>query len=820
MSDRAKEILTQLTLEEKAALTSGVSFWETTPVKRLGLDSVKMTDGPHGLRVEIAKANFGNIMQKSAPSTCFPSAVGVASTWDRRLAYEMGHALADEAKELGVSTVLGPGINMKRNPLCGRNFEYFSEDPYLAGEMGAAYVDGCQSNGVGTSLKHFAVNSQEWRRMVVSSEVDERALREIYLSAFEKIVKKSNPWTVMCSYNPVNGVHLADNRRFLTEILRDEWGYDGMVVSDWGAVNDRIQGVRAGMDLQMPGCDGITDRMIVEAVNNGTLAESELDIIVERIVDYVLKCMDEKKSAVDHHADFDKNHAIAREISAGGSVLLKNDDNVLPLHSGVEFLVVGKFAKKPRYQGTGSSQINSKRLVSFIDELDSRKIPYDYAQGFSDSPLNFRDLKNAALKKAEDKDIVVVFAGLTENDEVEAGDRETMKLAAEQNELISALADIGKKVVVVLSGGSSCEMPWIDRVKAVLQTNLSGEAGGEATADILFGRVNPSGKLTETYPYKYEDLMAGKYFKYGPKAVEYKESIYIGYRYYDKAKKPVMFPFGYGLSYTSFEYKDLVLSSSDTDLSQPLEVKVTVKNIGDRPGKEVVQLYVRDVESIVFMPEKELKGFEKVSLDPGEEKIVTFSLDKRAFSFYNTAVSDWSIEAGDFEILIGASSRDIRLVGKVRIDADKVELPDYSACGVYYDLENVSDIPDDQWEALKGSPIADNSPTKNGCYTMNSTVGECDLNWFARLFKRIFLFFAKRAIPKDSPQAMYRMTIEGALSMPIRNFYGMSGGIVPYETAEGILIALNGHVFKGLFKALTAFLFKDRRHTKEKTYVK
>ncbi len=819
MSERATEILSQLTLEEKAALTSGISFWETTPIKRVNLDSAKMTDGPHGLRVEVAKANFGNIMQKSAPSTCFPSAVGVASTWDRTLAYKMGYALADEAKELGVQTVLGPGVNMKRSPLCGRNFEYYSEDPFLAGELGTQYVKGCQNNGVGTSLKHFAVNSQEWRRMVCSSEVDERALREIYLSAFEKIVKEAQPWQVMCSYNPVNGVHLADNKKLLTDILRTEWGFQGLVVSDWGAVNDRIEGIKAGMDLQMPGCNGITDKMIVDAVKNGSLDEASLDAVVVRVIDYVLKCL-ENKPKEEYHADFDRNHALAREIASAGSVLLKNDDNVLPLHSGNEILVIGKFAKKPRYQGTGSSQINPKRLVSFIDELDARKIPYDYSQGYSDSSINFRDLKNAACKKAETKDIVVVFAGLTENDEVEAADRDSMKLGDEQNEIITALCDMGKKVVVVISGGSACEMPWVDRVYAILQTNLSGEAGAEATCDILFGRVNPSGKLAETYPYKYEDLITSKYFKYGPRAVEYKESIYIGYRYYDKAKKDVMFPFGYGLSYTTFEYSDIELSSTSTDLEQPLKVKVTVKNTGKRDGKEVVQLYVRDVASTVFMPEKELKGFEKVHLDAGEEKVVEFTLDKRAFSFYNTAVSDWTIEEGDFEILIGSSSRDIRLTEKVFVQADKVDMPDYTGLDAYYNMEGVEDIPDDQWVKLKGAPIADNSPTKKGEYNMNSTVGECNLNVFARCFQRIFLFFAKRAIPKDSPPSMFRTTIEGAKSMPIRNFYEMSGGIVPYATCEGILIALNGRPFKGLIKAIGAFLFQDRRHTKEKIYAK
>ncbi len=821
MLSKVDEILSLLTLEEKAALTSGINFWETTPIYRINLDGVKVADGPHGLRVEEVEGAFGNIMQKSKYATCFPPAVTVASTWDKTLAYEMGEALADEAKELGISTVLGPGCNIKRNPLCGRNFEYYSEDPYLSGQMAEAYINGCEQHGVGTSLKHFAVNSQEWRRMVCSSEVDERALRELYLVAFENAVKKAQPWTVMCSYNPINGVHASDNKRLLTDILRDEWGFDGLVISDWGAVNDRVSGIKAGMDLEMPGCDGINDKVIVEAVKNGTLKEEELDVVVRRILTYILKCLEQRFSVVGHKSDSDKNHHLARRIATAGCVLLKNQDNILPLNSREDFLVVGKFAKKPRYQGTGSSQINPKRLVSFTEELDNRNIKFDYAQGYSDRMLEFRDLKNAAMKKAEDKNLVIVFAGLTENDESEACDREHMRLGDDQNELITSLCDAGKKVVVVLAGGACFEMPWIDKVHAVLHMQLAGEAVGEATADVLFGRANPCGKLAETYPYKYDDLMANKYYKYGPKGVEYRESIFVGYRYYDAAKKDVMFPFGYGLSYTNYEYSNITISAPNTDLSEDLEVTVDIKNVGRMAGYEIAQLYIHDKESTVFRPEKELKGFEKVYLEPEETKTVKFSLDKRAFAFYNTEINDWTIEAGAFDILVGASSRDIRQTAVVEISAPAVNMPDYKAvCPVYYNLEGVTDISDEEWVALKGAPLCDNSPTKVGDYDFNTTVGECEGSWFARLFRWIFVFFAKRAFPKDAPSSLKKMAIDGALSMPVRNFYAMSMGIAPYKTALYMLEALNGKPFSGLIKAGWAFLSKDRKHTKKKVYGK
>lgn len=816
---RIKEVVEQLTLEEKAALCSGIDFWHTTPIPRMGIPPIMMADGPHGLRVESVESKIGNVMQESVPATCFPPAVTLACTWDKKLASRVGAAIADEAKEQGVSTFLGPGVNIKRSPLCGRNFEYFSEDPYLSGEMAAAYINGAQETGVGTSLKHFAVNSQEHRRMVCSSEVDERTVREIYLTAFEIAVKKARPQTVMCSYNPINGVHASDNKRLLWDILREEWGYCGLVVSDWGAVNDRVAGIAAGLDLEMPGCNGINDKKIIAAIKDGTLSMEKLNQTVERILEYVLSCADRLSARIGHRANYARNHTLARKVAASGSVLLKNDGGILPLNSSADFLVVGQLAKKPRYQGSGSSQINPKRLESFCDYLKNHDIKFDYAPGYSDSMITFRDLIEAAAKKAVDKDYVLVFAGLTATEESEGFDRHDLKLSDAHNDLIDAIAEVNKNVVVVLAGGSPVEMPWLDKVKGVVNVYLGGEATGGAVYDVVFGAVNPSGKLAETYPLKLDDLLASKYYPMGPNAVEYREGIYVGYRYYDKAKKDVLFPFGYGLSYTTFEYSNMKVSADKTDLAENITVSVDITNTGKVNGAEVVQLYVRDVESTVFMPEKELKGFEKIFLEVGETKTVSFELNKRAFAFYNTAVKDWTVEAGDFEILIGASSRDIRQKAVLSVETEKTEMPDYRAiCPIYYDLEGVDAIPDEQFTALTGRPLADNTPRKQGELDFNSTVADCGVNLFGRTFQKIFLLGAKKSIPKNAPPAQAKMIKEGALAMPVRNFYAMSVGVVPYETCIGILMALNGHTLKGLFHALKAFIFRNKYGNKKKQF--
>lgn len=799
MEDKISKLLKELTLEEKAALCSGVSSWETTPISRLGIPSVFMSDGPHGVRKEQKKeGGIGNIFTESIPSTCFPPAVTLASTWDRELIKEIGGALADECLQLGVSTILGPGVNIKRNPLCGRNFEYFSEDPYLAGEIGAEYVKGVQEKGVGVSVKHYAVNSQEHKRMVASSEVDERTLREIYLPAFERVVKAAKPYTIMCSYNPVNGVYAAENRKLLTEILREEWGFDGIVISDWGAVNDRVKGVMAGLNLEMPSSNGECDADIVRAVQAGKLPEKELDKVVKEILEYAFKCYKTLEKTKGYKADYEKNHNLARRAAAEGSVLLKNQNSVLPLDFGKNFAVIGGLAKHLRSQGSGSSQLNPIKTVSFLEALDGQNIKYAYADGYtmeSDRPDTVKIAE--ACKLAADKDFVIVFAGLTEDYESEGFDRTHMEIPASHIALIEELYNHNKNIIAVLTGGSPVEMPWLDKVKALLNVYLGGQAGGEATLDVLSGKVNPSGKLAETYPLKLSDVMSTNYF--AKDVAEYRENVFVGYRYFDTANKPVLFPFGYGLSYTQFEYSDMALSSSEISEKDTLTVTLKVKNTGERAGAETVQLYVRDTVSTIFRPDKELKGFTKVKLLPGEEKTVEFKLDGRAFSFYNVNANGWTVEEGEFEILAASSSRDIRLSAKVFVNAKKREIPDYrDVAPVYYDMQKAAEIPLNQFEAVLGRSVNEHPAKKKGEYDFNTVIGELNNGAFARLFRFISKKASVKLLPKGASKVQKLMTVKGAMDMPIRNLYRMSGGAVSYEVGVSLLDVFNGKTFRGL----------------------
>ena len=808
MQNKIKSIVTLMTLEEKCALCSGLNFWDTTPIARLGVPSIKMSDGPHGLRRERSETNFGNVFASSLPATCFPPAVTLAATWDRNAVRRVGVALGEECLDQKVATLLGPGLNIKRSPLCGRNFEYFSEDPYLSGELAAAYVKGVQSQGVGTSAKHFAVNSQEYRRLIASSEVDERALREIYLTAFEKVVKQAEPYTVMCSYNPVNGVHASDNRYLLNDILRKEWGYRGIVVSDWGAVNDRVKGIRAGLNLEMPSSNGARDAEIAEAVRSGALSESELNTVVTELLEYIFKCHATMEANKDYKADYDRHHQLAREVAAKGTVLLKNEDDVLPLRPGCNFAVIGQLAKKIRYQGTGSSKINPRRLVSFVDYLNANKIKYDYCRGYSVRTNNQTagDLERA-VELAKTTDYVVLFAGLTDAYESEAFDRTHIRLPEVHNALIEAVAAVNPNVIVVLSGGSPVAMPWIDKVKAVVNVYLGGEAGGEATYDVLFGAVNPSGKLPETYPLRWEDNPASRY--YGKEIAEYRESIYVGYRYYDSAKKAVLFPFGHGLSYTRFAYSDLRVNLTRNDFDAMAEVVFTLTNTGDRDGAEVVQLYVKDPESTGFVPEKELRRFDRVELKSGESKEVRFELDRRCFAYYDVTEKDFRIEGGEFELLIGSSSRDIRLNATIRLEGDGVAPEDRcDELDAYYNIERTEEIPLEQFEKLMGRAINENVKPKKGEYDMNTVVGDLDGTLFCRFFRWMFVTFSTKVLPKDAPDEEKKMTRKGAEDMPIRNFFAMSGGTVPKEACEALLVAFNGRTILGLFRLIKAFTIK------------
>jgi beta-glucosidase len=691
-----------MTLEEKAGMCSGADFWHTKAVERLGVPAVMVSDGPHGLRKQADEADHLGI-NDSIKAVCFPAGCGTAASFNRELITMMGETLGNECQAEGVSVILGPAVNIKRSPLCGRNFEYYSEDPYLATEMAGALIKGVQNKNVGTSIKHFLANNQETRRMSSSSEVDERTLREIYLAAFEGAIREQKPWTVMCSYNKINGVYAAENEEYLTKVLRGEWGFDGYVVSDWGAVNARVEDLAAGMDLEMPSSNGINDKLIVDAVKNGTLSEKVVDLACERILNIVYRYVENR----DENAVFDrdKDHEIARKVAEETIVLLKND-GILPLKEEDEIVFIGKYAKKPRYQGGGSSHINSHKVTSAWDVVEQLG-NISYAQGFHDDKDEIEEaLLQEAVEAASKAKVAVIFAGLPDAFESEGFDRSHMRIPNCQNELIARVAKVQPNTVVVLHNGSPVEMSWAKNVKGIVEAYLGGQAVGAACADILFGKVNPSGKLPETFPMKLEDNPSYLYYLGEKDKVEYKEGIFVGYRYYDTKKMEVLFPFGHGLSYTTFAYSNMKVNQSTITDQDTVTVSVDVTNTGSRVGKEVIQLYVRDVNSTVIRPEKELKGFQKVELKPGETKTVSFELGKRAFAYWNVQLHDWHVETGEFELLVGGSSKNIACSKIITVEST-VKLP------MVYTLDStIGDLMEDEnakqyiGEIMKGSLFA------------------------------------------------------------------------------------------------------------------
>ncbi len=675
-------LVSELTLEEKASLVLGSHFWYTAAVDRLGIPSIMVSDGPHGLRAQPKEAGDHVGIGTSLPATCFPTASGLGSSWNADLFRSVGEALAREARASGISVVLGPGINMKRSPLCGRNFEYLSEDPWLAGELATAMVQGVQIGGVGTSLKHYAANNQEDDRLRVSAEVDERTLREIYLPAFERVVKSAQPWTIMCAYNKVNGTYCSEHHWLLTEVLRDEWGFEGLVVSDWGAVHDRVAALRGGLDLEMPPNFGVSDAAVVAAVRSGELDESVLDASVTR----VLQLVEKSQPAVAEGGTFseEEHHALARRAAHESAVLLKNAGGVLPLRprSGARVVVIGEFARTPRYQGAGSSQVNPIRLDVPVDELRAglgQDVQLDFAAGFGvGSTDRDDDLSREAVDLARSADHVLLFLGLPAEDESEGFDRKHMDLPANQVALVDALAEVHDRLIVVLANGSVVRMStWEDKVSAVLECWLSGQAAGGAAADLLLGVANPSGKLAETIPLRLEDNPSYLNFPGDSQIVRYGEGISIGYRGYDKLDQTVSYPFGFGLSYTTFEISDLNVSATGSVEAGDLRVTVTasVSNTGQVAGAEVLQVYVRDVESTVARPIRELKAFGKVALEPGETKQVALELDERSFAFWSVLHNRWAVEAGEFEIAVGSSSRDFVATQMITVDAPRLALP-------------------------------------------------------------------------------------------------------------------------------------------------
>jgi beta-glucosidase len=673
--------LSELTLEEKASLCLGSDFWHTAPVERIGIPQIMVSDGPHGLRAQLGEADHVGI-GGSAPATCFPTASALGSSWNPELFRTVGEALGREAKRLGVSVVLGPGINMKRSPLCGRNFEYVAEDPWLAGELATAMVHGTQSQGIGTSLKHYAANNQEDDRLRVSAEVDDRALREIYLPAFERVVKLSQPWTVMCAYNKVNGIYCSEHHWLLTEVLREEWGFEGLVVSDWGAVHDRVAALQGGLDLEMPPNLGVSDAAIVAAVRDGSLDESILNESVSR----VLHLVDRSQPALREDASFnpDDHHALARRAAQESAVLLKNNGNVLPLEPepGSTVAVIGEFARTPRYQGAGSSQVNPTRLDVALDELQSAlagRAEVRFAAGFGIGTADDDEqLLQEALELASGADHVVVFLGLPGEDESEGFDRTHIDLPVNQLVLLHALAEVHDRLIVILANGGIVRVStWDDRVAAILECWLSGQAAGGAAVDLLLGVANPSGKLAETIPVRLQDNSSYLNFPGEEGIVQYGEGIFIGYRAYDTLVQPVSYPFGFVLSYTSFRIEDVSVSVAGSVAGGDLAVTVaaSVTNTGQRAGAEVVQVYVGDIEASVARPLRELKGFVKVHLEPGETQQVSCQLDERAFAFWSRRFQQWVVESGEFTIAVGSSSRDLVATETITLDAPRLSLP-------------------------------------------------------------------------------------------------------------------------------------------------
>lgn len=803
-----KDIVEKMSLKQKADFVSGYDYWHLEEAEELGLPKIMITDGPHGLRKQNPNGK-GVGLGNSYPATCMPPAATSACSWDEELLREEGEALAEECLQEKVSVILGPGTNIKRSPVCGRNFEYFSEDPLLAGKMSAGLINGCQSKGIGTSLKHFACNSQEAFRMIINEVIDERTMREIYFPAFEIAVKEAQPWTIMNSYNRINGVYASQNDWLQNKVARDEWGFEGLFVTDWGASVDRVPGLEAGTDLEMPSSGTLNSERIIAAVENGVLDEAVLDEGVDNVVDLIIK----SKPALekDFKYDVEAHHAVARKVAEGSMVLLKNDDNILPLNSNAKIAVIGEMAKAPRYQGAGSSVINPTKLDNAYDSLIELGADVTYAQGYYKAPPTKKDknrkseseLTAEAVKAAEAADVALVFIGLTEEFEAEGYDRDNIDMPAAHNALVSEVVKANPNTVVVLAGGSVVNMPWIEDVKALLNMGLSGQAGGSAAANILMGKVNPSGKTAETYPLSFDENPVYGNYPGSPVISEHKESIYIGYRYYDTAKKNVLFPFGFGLSYTTFEYSDIKLSESEIKDNETVTVSFKIKNTGDMDGAEIAQVYVADKESTIFRPEKELRAFTKVFIKAGEEKEVSVTLGKRAFAYYNTNIGDWHVETGEFAVLVGSSSRDIRLEAAVNvISTVEAEVPDYKKSAPAYYTADIAGMNGGQWAAVYGQQLPSAERDTSAKITIYNCLDDAShTKWGGRIGRLIQSVITKFASAETGDGAMLQAM---AVQIPMRNFISMSMGVFSPKMAEGLLQILNDDesTFKGVCKIL------------------
>ena len=780
-------LLKKLTLEEKCALLSGAETFKTRGMPEHGIPQIWLSDGPHGLRKQAGESDHLGL-NPSVPATCFPTASAVANSWDAALGEEIGAALGEEAAAQEVSVVLGPGLNMKRNPLCGRSFEYFSEDPYLAGKLAAGYIRGIQSKGVAACPKHFAVNSQETRRMASDSIVDERTLREIYLTGFEIAVKEGHPRSIMSSYNLVNGTYANENKHLLMEILRGEWGFDGAVITDWGGSNDHALGVKNGSTLEMPAPGGDSVRELLAAVESGKISESDIDARLSELLPLVF----DTKAALDaapREFDAAAHHALARRAAAESLVLLKNEGSLLPLAAGSKVAVIGDFAKNPRYQGAGSSMVNSTQVDVLLDKLiDSELNVIGYQQGFDRHGKPDAALQESACELATQADTVILCMGLDEIAESEGLDRSNLRLAQNQVDLLQAVAAVNPKIVVVLYSGSVVETPWLDNCQALLYAALGGQAGAGAVADALTGKVNPCGKLAETWPLTYADIPSAADFATRRKTVEYREGLYIGYRYFTTAEKAVRFPFGYGMSYTTFAYSDMAADEQG--------VSLTVTNTGSVAGTEIVQLYIAKKNSELFRPAKELKGFARVTLAPGEKQRITITLDDKAFRFWNVKANRWEIEGGEYELLVGASVEDIRLCEKISVHGTATVHPYEDVDLDCYYKGDVLHVSDADFEKLLGHPIP-NGKTK---IDRNLTLGELNharspLGWLVWLVLTILLDVSyKRGKPDLNILFQY--------NMPLRALAKMTNGAISMGMVDGIVMELQGFWILGLVRVI------------------
>lgn len=800
-----RALLQKMTTEEKAALLGGRTVWQTRENERLSIPSVFLSDGPHGLRKQAGAGDHLGL-NASLEATCFPTAATIANSWDEKLGEELGEALGEEAASMDVDVLLGPGLNIKRSPLCGRNFEYFSEDPYLSGKMAAAYIRGIQRMGVAACPKHFAVNSQELRRMAMDAVVDERTLREIYLTGFEIAVKEGKSKAIMSSYNRVNGTYANENKHLLTDILRNEWGFDGMVVSDWGGNNDAVKAVEAGANLEMPNCGYGSAREIVKAVKDGTLSESVLDERVCELVKVIMDLKEHKNTGRNEkHSGFNReeHHRLAKRAAAESMVLLKNEASILPLDRNKKLAIIGDFAFAPRYQGAGSSMVNPTKVEAVAGIARDYKLNIlGMTRGYKrDGDVDEAE-KKAALDLAEKADIVIFCFGLNEISESEGLDRTHMRIPQNQIELLQDISRVNENVVGILSAGSAMEMPWQSCCKAILNGYLNGQAGASATLDILTGAVNPSGRLAETYPIAYEHTPSFRYYPSSERTSEYRESIFVGYRYYDTSKVRVQYPFGFGLSYTEFTYSGLKVDDSGAEL--------TVSNTGDRDGAEVVQMYVGLPNAIVFRPEKELKGFAKVFLKAGESRKVKIPFDDKTFRYWNVKTESWEVETGTYNVMIGSSVADIRLVGTIERTGSNIGMPYNPALLPYYYTGLVQKISDEEYETLLGHKIP--SGEWSGQLGVNDAI--CQMYYaksrLARFVYKVLTDKKKKSEQTGKPD----LNVLFIYNMPLRAIAKMTNGMVGMDMVHGMVQIVNGEFFRGLGKVIGGFIsngVKNRR---------